>query len=136
MDEPEPQVTLEVVEATMSSPIFHAEATEPEMAADARHAPPPASAQISIGRRDGFEIVVVATAAVVASFLAADAHAAVLVGALGLAAGTFRRIDRHIPFSFGEGFVGYRPDPGWPHGVQEDDDVRWNWNAGRRRPPA
>ena len=31
------------------------------------------------------------------------------------------------PFSFGEGFVGYRPDPAWPRGVQEDDDVRWDW---------
>jgi len=24
-------------------------------------------------------------------------------------------------------------EPGWPRGVQEDDDVRWDW---RRRPPA
>jgi hypothetical protein len=33
-----------------------------------------------------------------------------------------------IPFSFGEGFVGYRGDQGWPQGVQEDDDVRWSWH--------
>jgi hypothetical protein len=32
-----------------------------------------------------------------------------------------------IPFSFGEGFVGYRGDQGWPQGVQEDDDLRWSW---------
>lgn len=42
-----------------------------------------------------------------------------------------RFIDRHVAFSFGEGFVGYRGDPAWPHGVQEDDDVRWDW---RHRP--
>jgi hypothetical protein len=38
-----------------------------------------------------------------------------------------RFIDRHVSFSFGEGFVGYRGDPAWPRGVQEDDDVRWDW---------
>ena len=32
-----------------------------------------------------------------------------------------------VPFSFGAGFVGYRPDTAWPQGVQEDDDVHWNW---------
>ena len=29
--------------------------------------------------------------------------------------------------SFGAGFLGPRADPGWPRGVQEDDDVRWAW---------
>ena len=32
-----------------------------------------------------------------------------------------------IPFSFAEGFIGYRGDQGWPQGVQEDDDVKWSW---------
>lgn len=36
-------------------------------------------------------------------------------------------IDWPSSFSFGQGFVGYRPDMGWPQGVQEDDDVHWNW---------
>jgi hypothetical protein len=36
-------------------------------------------------------------------------------------------IDRHVSFSFGQGFVGYRPDMAWPQGVQEDDDVHWDW---------
>jgi hypothetical protein len=31
--------------------------------------------------------------------------------------------------SFGEGFLGYRAREGWPHGVQEDNDVHWNWKA-------
>ena len=36
-----------------------------------------------------------------------------------------------IPFSFGEGFLGYRSDQGWPQGVQEDDDVKWSWGPSR-----
>jgi hypothetical protein len=51
---------------------------------------------------------------------------------LGLAGGALvglwtilRSIDRHVTFSFGSGFVGYRPDMGWPRGVQEEDGVRW-----------
>jgi hypothetical protein len=53
---------------------------------------------------------------------------------LGVMSGVFiglvewvRSIDRRIPFSFGEGFIGYRSDMGWPHGVQEDDDFHWDW---------
>jgi hypothetical protein len=38
-----------------------------------------------------------------------------------------RFIDRHVTFSFGAGFVGYRSDMAWPHGVQEDDDFHWDW---------
>ena len=34
-------------------------------------------------------------------------------------------------FSFGEGFLGYVARDGWPRGVQEDDDVRWNWSTVR-----
>ena len=45
---------------------------------------------------------------------------------VGLAA-ILRSIDRRITFSFGAGFLGYRPDMGWPQGVQEDDDVHWRW---------
>jgi hypothetical protein len=41
-----------------------------------------------------------------------------------------------VPFSFGAGFVGYRSDTGWPQGVQEDDDVHWNWRPGAARPGA
>ena len=41
-------------------------------------------------------------------------------------------VSLHVSFSFGEGFVGYRPDPAWPQGVQEDDDVHWDWHT----PPA
>ena len=44
------------------------------------------------------------------------------------------RADRST-ISFGEGFLGYRAHDGWPHGVQEDDDVHWNWSPGRSAQP-
>lgn len=42
-----------------------------------------------------------------------------------------REVERRIPasYSLAAAFMGYRPDDGWPQGVQEDDDVRWNWSA-------
>jgi hypothetical protein len=43
-----------------------------------------------------------------------------------------RRASR-VTFSFGEGFLPYRTQTGWPQGVQEDDDVRWNWSSGSGR---
>jgi hypothetical protein len=33
--------------------------------------------------------------------------------------------------SFADGFLAYAGDNRWPHGVQEDDDVHWNWSARR-----
>ena len=48
---------------------------------------------------------------------------AALVGAAWL----LRSVSMSVSFSFGEGFLGYRPDPGRPQGVQEDDDFRWDW---------
>ena len=37
--------------------------------------------------------------------------------------------------SFGEGFLGYTARDGWPRGVQEDDDVHWDWSTGRSAQP-
>jgi hypothetical protein len=37
------------------------------------------------------------------------------------------RFDRSA-ISFGEGFLPYRAQDGWPHGVQEEDEVRWDWS--------
>jgi hypothetical protein len=53
------------------------------------------------------------------------AEAGLVVGAVWL----LRSVSVRVPFSFGEGFLGYRPDPAWPHGVQEDDDVHWDWRS-------
>jgi hypothetical protein len=55
-------------------------------------------------------------------------QAALVVG--GTAA-FIRAVDCRIArseLSFASGFIGYRPQVGLPHGVREDDDVRWNWS--------
>jgi hypothetical protein len=68
--------------------------------------------------------------------LAIALAAALAVGA-GVVAGR-TRFGGRLRGSFGQGFVGFRPD-GWARGVQEDDDARWSWpgsgsgeDAGRR----
>ena len=80
------------------------------------------------------DLEVGAAAALAVWFVVGDVRLASMSGLLVCAYATLRRIDRWLPFSFGEGFVGYRSDPGWPRGVQEDDDARWNWkpHAGRQ----
>ena len=40
---------------------------------------------------------------------------------------TSPRTARSLDF-FGSGFVPYR-GPGWPHGVQEEEPVRWAWSS-------
>ena len=51
--------------------------------------------------------------------------------AIGVAAAVIRTLDlqvARVSFSFADGFIGYRPQMGWPRGVQEDDEVHWNWS--------
>jgi hypothetical protein len=74
---------------------------------------------------------------VIGAFVAAAAIASGDIG-IGMAASVAvgvvlaqRYFDRHVTFTFGEGFVGYRGDPAWPQGVQEDDDVHWSWKPSR-----
>ena len=139
MDEPETQVRLEVIEATISSPIFRAEPVAdivPEWAEVPESAEPLELPPIAISRRVGFEIGFIAVVAVAASFLVGDSRAAMIVGSLAIATYGIRLTDRHVTVSFAAGFIGYRSDLGWPHGVQEDDDVHWNWSAPRSEPEA
>ena len=35
--------------------------------------------------------------------------------------------------SFASGFIGYRGPMELPHGVREDDDVRWNWSSAQHQ---
>jgi hypothetical protein len=62
-----------------------------------------------------------------AGFALADARAGLAVAASAWLLQEIRVVVEMIPFSFGEGFIGYRGDQGWPQGVQEDDDVKWSW---------
>jgi hypothetical protein len=69
---------------------------------------------------------------VVGAFAFGDTRVALISGALVGVHAAMRLIVPRVTFSFGQGFVGYRGDPRWPQGVQEDDDVHWNW----KRPTA
>jgi hypothetical protein len=57
----------------------------------------------------------------------------VIVGATCGACLTAIAVIRRVPFSFGQGFVGYRSDMGWPQGIQEDDDFHWQWKKAPRK---
>jgi hypothetical protein len=53
---------------------------------------------------------------------------------VGLGAATYRvlyRLVDRVSYSLSDGLLPYRQEMGWPQGVQEDDDVRWNWQATR-----
>jgi hypothetical protein len=136
MDEPQSQVMLEVVEATLSSPMFSHEPLEPDETVEpVEPSATPASPilpPLSLPRRVDLEreLAIAVFIAVASSFVAADVRVSIVAGAIAFVAVAVRRLDRRISFSFGEGFIGYRADLGWPHGVQEDDDVRWDWRGG------
>jgi hypothetical protein len=127
-----PVERLEAVVPRISAPILGhaalvAEAAPPAVVVDVAHDATP-----ELPRRSAY---------LVAGFMVATATVAQVDVRLGLTFGAtvcagvgVRWIDRHVTFSFGQGFVGYRGDAGWPHGVQEDDDVHWNWNARRSEP--
>jgi len=51
----------------------------------------------------------------------ADISLALMLAALGLALRVFRNGPSVLPNFFRHQL------PGWPHGVQEDDDARWAW---------
>ena len=50
---------------------------------------------------------------------------------LGVASAIVRSVDGLIArsnLSFADGFIGFRTETAWPKGVQEDDEIRWNWS--------
>ena len=70
-----------------------------------------------------------AVAAAIVVYVIAGLPAAILVAFVGSAARLTGRVGKRAQFTFGEGFLPFRADLGWPHGVQEDDDMRWQWTA-------
>jgi hypothetical protein len=65
--------------------------------------------------------------------LVAGWQLAVIAGAVTLVARGLDRLVSRAPFSLGDGFLPYRPETGWPQGVQEDTDVQWNWSTATER---
>jgi hypothetical protein len=56
----------------------------------------------------------------------------VIAGAL-VATGSFVRYGNEAGDWFGRGFLGYRPETGPPHGVQEQYDVTWRFDERPQR---
>jgi hypothetical protein len=73
----------------------------------------------------GFALALVA---VLGAMLVTGYEMFVIVAALGIAVLALRRVAAATSFSFTDGFLAYRGDPGWPRGVQEDDDFHWSWS--------
>jgi len=65
--------------------------------------------------------------------LVAGWQLALVAGAVALVARGLDRVVARASFSLGDGFLPYRPETGWPQGVQEDIDVRWNWSTAPER---
>ncbi len=82
------------------------------------------------------EIATLFVAAAAVAFTTGEPNIGVGCGLVLFAAWSLRSVSERRPFSFGEGFVGYRPDPARAHGVQEEDDVRWDWRPKRAVPNA
>jgi hypothetical protein len=64
-------------------------------------------------------------------FLRVGWEAAVVVAVVALLIREARLRATRSSLSFADGFLAYAGDNRWPRGVQEDDDVHWNWSAGR-----
>jgi hypothetical protein len=124
-------IELQRVHGSVSAPILDASAPPPERPTPGTPAGELPWASIwhpTIHRLDLAAPVVAGSAVVLAT---GDASLAAGTGLVVGAAWLLRSVSVRVPFSFGEGFLGYRPDPAWPRGVQEDDDFHWDW---RRRP--
>ncbi len=145
LDGSPPRVAIERVVPALSSPMLHgpeaawsSESLEATAAIEPLESPsagPGSEAReadvsdhvvpepLFVPRRSDLELAAVVAVAI--SLAGGDPIAGVLCGAALALTTMFRR----VPFSFAEGFLGYRPDMGWPHGVQEDDDFHWNWKG-------
>jgi hypothetical protein len=58
-----------------------------------------------------------------------------LIIGLALAAIALHELAQRITFTFAEGFLAFRNRDEWPHGVQEEYDVRYSWPAPGNAPP-
>jgi uncharacterized protein with LGFP repeats len=134
MDEPE-QVRTERVVASVSSPMLqgrHDEAPEPASTGSLEFEVPWVGGGAEAGWHPWLDVGVGMAIGIVATVASGDARIGLAVVGVVALARFLRSADRLVPFSFGEGFVGYRADLGWPQGVQEDDGVRWSWRPARR----
>jgi hypothetical protein len=69
-------------------------------------------------------------AVVAIALLSGDLPVSLLAGGAAVLAVALHRAATSGRFGFGDGFLAFRSDQSWPHGVQEDDDFQWSWTRG------
>ena len=118
---PEP-IELAPLTAHFGSPILE---RRPE------HIPAEPEVTVPVGPivRLAIRIAAPAILAAVGVYLVAGLPAALLVAVGGSFARLTGWLGRRAHTTFGEGFLAFRGELGWPHGVQEDDDMHWQWSA-------
>ena len=94
----------------------------PSAAAQRPGAPLPTASDVAHALTHEAIPVAAGTAVLIA---ARDPVLAVAGGGAVFAMLTLRGLAARVPFGFGDAFVGFRSDNGWPRGVQEDDDFQW-----------
>jgi len=141
MDEPERIriARIERVEGSISSPLLRAHGSEPvdDEAAVANAAEPQFDTPWS-GATVSARAWLLPGAAVLgigAAVAAGDPRVGIVAAVPIVLVRLAMTFDRNVPFSFGEGFIGYRSHMEWPRGVQEDDDVHWSWRPAQRPAP-
>ena len=57
---------------------------------------------------------------------------------IGIGVAGYRELERRrgrSGLTLANGFLPYQPETAWPQGVQDDNDVRWNWSAASATAP-
>ena len=80
-------------------------------------------------------VIAIAIAVAIAVSLAANAGLGLMAGVITAAAVVMRSVGRRVAFGFGDGFIAFRQGDDWPHGVQEEYDVRYSWPSTARVSP-
>ena len=122
-------VRIERVVGSISAPVFLPAEGEADGDIDELDGPVAERMGVLWPESAGRSLAIALLVGLVAGYVLNDARAG-----LALAVATWILLEIRIgidmiPFSFGEGFLGYRSDQGWPQGVQEDDDVHWSWKG-------
>jgi hypothetical protein len=58
-----------------------------------------------------------------------------VIAGLTVAAIALHELAQRVTFTFAEGFLAFRNRDEWPHGVQEEYDIRYSWPATGNAPP-
>jgi hypothetical protein len=121
-------------EAHMRSPMFEQgpdEAPDPDPPPDDDDRPsfdmPPARSLV--------RPAIWATVPALIALVGLGPFAALIVGALVIGAQVLHLLAGRATFTFADGLLPYKGDDEWPRGVQEENEVHFNWSTARRGHP-